>query len=428
MSTTCIAKTLTPSGRPDRIAMATQRIHEGGACRVAVSVVVIACAFLAGCATLPREPVPPELAANATVPQMHDVRAMAGARNGAMERDFLQSLKDESPEDFPADPDGVTRYPHLALSGGGSFGAFGAGFLRGWTATGRRPVFKVVTGVSTGALMAPFAFLGPRHDDVLHRLYTTTTRADVLASFSAAGVLFRHDSLARSTPLATLIERYVDAALLAEVASAHRSGRRLYIGTADLDSRGFVVWNMGLIATHGNAQALELFRKVMLASSSVPIVFPPVLVEVEAGGKRFDEMHVDGFIGANVFVNVGVLDTSSLYRMAGKPDAHDEIFVIHNGQLDPPPRPTARSFRGIATRVIESSGRSTIIGDLFREYAFAQRNGSSFYWVTIEPTITLGDPLAFDPVTMSELYAEGERAARRGPVWYTLPPGIGSPR
>lgn len=387
--------------------------------------VALACLFLGGCATLPRNAVPIELTGSASVRGMPDVRASAGRRSEAMERDFLQSLQDESAADFPPDANGETRYPHLALSGGGSFGAFGAGFLGGWTQTGRRPVFKVVTGVSTGALMAPFAFLGPRYDEVLRRLYMTTRRDDVLAGFSAAGIVFRHDSLARSDPLASLIELYVDASLLAEVAAAHRNGRRLYIGTANLDSREFVVWNMGLIATHGDAKALELFRTIMLASSSVPIVFPPVLVEVEAGGKLYDEMHVDGFIGANVFVNVGVLDTSHLYRTAGRTKARDEIFVIHNGQLDPPPRPAARSFRSIATRVIESSGRSTIIGDLFREYAFAQRNGSAFHWVTIDQEIELGDPLAFDPAQMARLIELGERAARRGPVWYTLPPGIG---
>jgi len=398
-------------------------------------VVAMLCAWLCACANLPRNAVPIELTEVAIVRGMPDVRASAGQRNEAMERDFLQSLQDESAADFPPDANGETRYPHLALSGGGSFGAFGAGFLGGWTTTGRRPVFKVVTGVSTGALMAPFAFLGPRYDEVLKQLYTTTTRSDVLAGISVGGVVFRHDSLARSEPLAELIARYVDASLLAQIAAAHRNGRRLYIGTANLDSREFVVWNMGLIATHAQAahadatqdreRALALFRRIMLASSSVPIVFPPVLIEVEAGGKVYDEMHVDGFIGANVFVNVGVLDTSRLYLAAGRTKARDEIFVIHNGQLDPPPQPAARSFRGIATRVIESSGRSTIIGDLFREYAFARRNGSAFHWVTIERGIELGDPLAFDPAEMLRLFELGERDARRGPVWYTLPPGIG---
>lgn len=380
--------------------------------------------LLPGCATLPRDPVPPQLVPSATIPGMPGVRATAGRPSAAMERDFLQSLKDESATDFPADASGATRYPYLALSGGGAYGAFGAGFLNGWTATGERPVFKIVTGVSTGALMAPFAYLGPRYDALLQRIYTTTTRDDIFTPLSPIAALLRRDSFAQSAPLAQLIERHVDAAVLSEVAQAHRQGRRLYMGTVDLDSRRFVVWNMGLIATHGNAQALEVFRKVMLASASIPIAFPPVLMEVEAGGRRYDEMHVDGFVGANVFVNVGVFDTSSLYQAAGRVNAHDDIFVIHNGQLAPPPGPTARSFRGIASRVIETSGRATIVGDLFREYAFAQRNGSGFHWVTIAPSITLGDPLAFDPDEMAELYAEGERAAHAQPVWFTLPPGI----
>jgi hypothetical protein len=388
----------------------------------------IAMLILSGCATAPREPVPPHLTATAVVPGMPGVRAESGRRSAAMEEDFLRSLQDESPADFPVGANGETRYPYLALSGGGAFGAFGAGFLHGWTATGQRPVFKIVTGVSTGALMAPFAFLGPRYDELLRRIYTTTTRDDIFTPRTALGALLSRESLAENAPLAALIERNVDAALLRDVADAHRNGRRLYMATVDLDSRRFVVWNMGLIATHDNAQGLELFRKVMLASSAIPIAFPPVMLEVQAGGNLYDEMHVDGVVGANVFVNVGVLDTASLYRKAGRQHAHEDIFVIHNGQLRAPPAPTQRSFRGIALRVIEVSGRSTIVGDLFREFAFAQRNGSGFHWITIDESVVLGDPLAFDPVAMEGLYAEGERAARTGPVWYTLPPGIGERR
>ena len=127
---------------------------------------------LAGCGTLTRNPVPPELTADASVPGMPDVRAWAGRASPAMERDLAQSFEQESTGDFPRGADGVVRYPHLALSGGGANGAFGAGFLNGWTETGRRPVFKMVTGVSTGALMAPFAFLGPSHDGALREFYT----------------------------------------------------------------------------------------------------------------------------------------------------------------------------------------------------------------------------------------------------------------
>ncbi|MBU8977415.1 patatin-like phospholipase family protein [Lysobacter sp. MMG2] len=379
---------------------------------------------LSGCATAPRAPVPPELTGSAVIPGMPGVRAESGRRSAAMEADFLQSIKDESPADFPVGANGETRYAYLALSGGGAYGAFGAGFLNGWTATGKRPAFKIVTGVSTGALMAPFAFLGTRYDEMLYRIYTTTTRDDVFTTRSAIGALLSRESLAQNAPLSALIARYVDANTLREIADAHRSGRRLYMATVDLDSRRFIVWNMGLIATHANEQALALFRQVMLASSAVPIAFPPVLLEVDVDGTRYDEMHVDGVVGANVFVHVGAIDTSSLYRTAGRMNAHEDIFVIHNGQLRAPPAPTQRSFRGIALRVIEVSGRATIVGDLFREFAFAQRNGSGFHWITIGESVVLGDPLAFDQEAMARWYAEGERVARAGPKWYTLPPGI----
>ena len=239
---------------------------------------------LAGCAALLRNPVPPELTPVASIPGMPDVRAWAGRVSPAMERDFAQSFEQEPPADFPRADDGVVRYPHLALSGGGANGAFGAGFLNGWSATGSRPVFKIVTGVSTGALMAPFAFLGPRYDAALHEFYTTTTTRDIFAIGSILSILIsllRGDSLADTGPLAALIARHVDAEFLRQVADAHDRGRRLYIGTVDLDSQAFVVWNMGLIAANGNAEALDLFRKVMLASASIPIVFPPVFFEVE---------------------------------------------------------------------------------------------------------------------------------------------------
>ena len=153
----------------------------------------------------------------ATIPDMPDVRAWAGRVSPAMERDFAQSFEQEPPADFPRGADGVVRYPHLALSGGGANGAFGAGFLNGWSATGSRPVFKIVTGVSTGALMAPFAFLGPQYDAALHEFYTTTTTRDIFAIGSILSILIsllRGDSLADTGPLAALIARHVDAEFL----------------------------------------------------------------------------------------------------------------------------------------------------------------------------------------------------------------------
>lgn len=387
---------------------------------------VLAClmAWLAGCATLPRNPVPPQLAETATIPGMPEVRAWAGRPNAAMERDFELSLQQESPDDFPPGPDGIIRYPHLALSGGGINGAFGAGFLNGWTKTGKRPKFKIVTGVSTGALMAPFAFLGSEYDAALHEFYTTTTTGDVFTIGSPLLALLRRDSLASTLPLEGLIERHIDARLLGQVADAHLHGRRLYMGTIDLDSRRFVIWNVGLIATYRTPEALALFRRVMLASSSIPVAFPPVMFEVEANGEQYDEMHVDGFVGANVFLNAGVFNPTVIYDRAGRDNAYEDIFVIHNGQLHSSPQPTERSLRGIAMRVIEIAGRAGMVGDLFREFTFAQRHNADFHWVTIDASVELPDPVVFDPEKMAALYDVGYRAALAGPVWLTRPPGI----
>jgi hypothetical protein len=384
-------------------------------------------AMLAGCGTLTRNPVPPDLTPVASIPGMPEVRAWAGRVSPAMERDFAQSFEQEPPADFPRADDGVVRYPHLALSGGGANGAFGAGFLNGWSATGSRPVFKIVTGVSTGALMAPFAFLGPPYDAALHEFYTTTTTRDLFDIGSILSILIsllRGDSLANAGPLAALIARHVDAEFLRKIADAHNRGRRLYIGTVDLDSQQFVVWNMGLIAASDRPEALELFRKVMFASASIPIAFPPVFFEVEADGRLYDEMHVDGAVAATVFLHGGVFRPSLIRERAGLGAGREYIVVIHNGQLITDPSPTPRSLRGITARVIEASGRAGVVGALFVIYAFAQREQASFQWVTIPQAVEIPGTEVFDPVKMTALYEVGYRTALAGPVWSVDPPGL----
>ena len=391
---------------------------------VAGIALVAAAGLLTGCGTLPRHPPPVELMSQAVIPDMPDVRAWAGRRSPAMERDLEESFRQESAADFLRGPDGYVRYPHLALSGGGPNGAFGAGFLNGWTKTGQRPVFKVVTGVSTGALMAPFAYLGPKHDDALREFYTTTTTADIFTqSRSLLRQLLSGESLADTGPLARLIARHVDAAFLEQIADAHKHGRRLYVGTVDLDSQQFVVWNMGLIAVSGRPEALDLFRKVVLASASVPVAFPPVFFEVEVQGQRYDEMHVDGAVAANVFYNGGVFSAPAARKRAGKDNGREDIFVIHNGQLGPVAAVTPRTLSGIALRVLDSAAKSAVVGDLFRIYAASVREDAGFHWVTLPDGIEISGNEFFDPVKMKQLYDIGFQAARGESVWDTLPPG-----
>jgi hypothetical protein len=384
---------------------------------------------LAGCGTLPRNALPAVAALDGQVPGFPEVRGWAFQGSSTLEQDLVRSFAQESPQDFPVDAKGTVRYPHLALSGGGANGAFGAGFLNGWTATGTRPVFKIVTGVSTGALMAPFAFVGPPYDRALREFYTTTSSRDIFLLGSTFGLLWQlmaGEALADTRPLQAMIERHVDEQLLRRVAEAHQRGRRLYVGTAYLDAPRFVVWNMGVIASSGRPDALALFRKVMLASASIPVAFPPVFFDVELtpGGPRYDEMHVDGGVGARVFLNGGVFRASVIRERGGQGgQGREDIFVIHNGQLIPPPEPVGRSLAQIAARSIDASGRTAVLGDLFRIFAYAQREEASFHWITIPPDVNMVGEETFDPVQMQQLYDLGLRMAAVREPWFTRPPG-----
>ena len=237
--------------------------------------------LLQGCATLkPRNPVPQDLESEVHVPGMPGVRAWGDEVSEVFTAFALESIKQEKAalgKDFTKKP-----AHFLALSGGGDDGAFGAGVLCGWTAHGDRPQFKLVTGISTGALIAPFAFLGSSYDDTLRHLYTSITSEDIFRMKSLLTVLWR-DSIADTAPLARQLEHYVDEALLAEVAAEHKKGRRLIIGTTQLDAQRLVLWNMGAIAASGDPEAIKLFRKIMLTSASIPAAFPPQYIRVEQG-------------------------------------------------------------------------------------------------------------------------------------------------
>ncbi len=164
----------------------------------------------------------------------------------------------------------------------------------------------------------------------------------------------------------------------------------------------------------------------MLASASIPIAFPPVFFDVEADGQRFDEMHVDGGVGARVF-SVGGLFRASLVRQRGGlggAEVREDIFVIHNGQLFSAPRPTRRTVLGIAMRVLDASSHSAVHGDLWRIHATALYQRAGFHWVTIPDGTEIAGEETFDPVQMRALYDVGYRSALAGPVWETRPPGF----
>jgi Patatin-like phospholipase len=312
----------------------------------------------------------------------------------------------------------------LALSGGGSDGAFGAGVLAGWTAKGTRPEFDLVTGVSTGALTAPFAFLGPRYDDALKKVFTESTTHDIALARPVRGLL-GGESLASNAPLAKVVAHYVNESFLQEVATQHKRGRRLLIGTTNLDAQRPVVWDMGQIAVSGHPGSLELFRKVLLASAAIPAVFPPGFVEVAANGSVYEEMHVDGGATREVFLLPTQFMTKNIDPSLGINPIR-RAYIIRNGRVDPEWKAVKPRTLSIAGRSISTLIKNQGIGDLYQLYLFAQRNGISYNLIYIPGDFPDTSTQAFDPVYMTRLFDVGYQLGSQGNSWRKVPPDWGN--
>lgn len=311
----------------------------------------------------------------------------------------------------------------LALSGGGAYGAYSAGVLAGWTEAGTRPSFDVVTGVSTGALVATLAFLGPDYDPFLKRFYTTVTDKDVYDRKSDIAALFS-DSFRESKPLAKLIEAVVDPKLLKAIAAEHAKGRRLYVGTTHLDARRLVVWDMGEIASRGTTADLGLFRQVLLASASIPGFFPPVPINVEVDGKPAEELHVDGGVTASVFFRPPHVPRGRLKRLGDRPLEGSNMYIVVAGKLYADPGCVERRLIPIAADSISALLYSKTRGDLFQLYALALATGMNYRMTAVPPELDVPrDATSFEPAVMSWLYEVGREQAKAGNGWRTTPPG-----
>jgi hypothetical protein len=292
--------------------------------------------------------------------------------------------------------------PWLVLSTGGEEGAFGAGFLNGWSQSGTRPQFAAVTGVSTGALMAVYAFAGAKYDEELHANYTTITASDIFEVGATP------ESLTDTWPLGQLINKRVTPELLADVASEHQKGRRLFVMTTNLDAGRTVVWNMGVIAARGDEAALKLFRQILLASASVPGVFPPVYIRVEANGRAFEEMHADGGVNGPLFFG----PESYLLPGSAKRLPATSLYVIVNGKLTAdfymPERNTAAILGRSITLALKTGGRL----ELLLAGLAAQRAGIGFNLTYVDSDFDQVGRGLFDPTYMNALYDYGVAQAR----------------
>ena len=309
----------------------------------------------------------------------------------------------------------------LAISGGGSNGAFAAGLLCGWTVHGTRPEFRVVSGVSVGAIVAPFAFLGSKYDDLLREMTFSATDNNAFRKKLPTAVL-TGGSLADNDPLRHYLGRYVDGDLLRSIAAEHVKGRRLYVATTNLDACRPVYWDMGAIASSGSPRALRLFQEVILASTAAPVFYPPSYIEVEHEGKTYDEMHVDGGVTGQILLYGQALTTQEVVPDA--PKRHATYYIIRNGRLSRDYEPVEPRIGSIALRSFNRLNQAQAVGDLWQAYATCWRDAMDFRLAAIPDDVPLRARGIFDAQTVGELFDRGYALAHDGYPWAAKPPGV----
>ena len=387
-------------------------------------------AITTGCGRLRhRNPVPESLVYKAELPDFGDIRItldphFAEDPKGYSQQlgPFFQSVQQAAAKDAKCCDKELVL---LSLSGGGENGAFGAGILNGWTASGTRPTCDIVTGISTGALQAPFAFLGKDYDASL-KVYSTIRPDDVFRKRPLGKILQARDAVADFTPLSNLIARLFGENELRAVAHEYNRGRLLLIGTTNLEAQQVVIWNMGAIAASGHPGALDLFRKVMIASASIPVAVPPVYFNVEVDGERYDEMHVDGGVMTQVY-GVSLLKYAAVawrkagYKVAGR------VYIIRNSHVTPKWEIVEPRLSKIAGRSMSTLIKNQGLGDIWRAYGVSNAEGYDFNHIAIPLSYKAVAKEPFDPSYMKALYDYGFEMAREGlkwdkkPLYFTLP-------
>jgi predicted patatin/cPLA2 family phospholipase len=380
----------------------------------AVATLALSAVLLGGCATAPRTPFTAADEAAAFPAGPNPIRYWADAPVSAFQGASRRAV-----------PQKGLPFTYLALSGGGGSGAYGAGLLNGWTESGARPQFTIVSGVSTGALIAPFAFLGPAYDDTLKRMYTSGDAEALISKANPLRAIFG-DGLVGSGPLRQLVERYLSNDLIDAIAREDQKGRRLLVVTTDLDAQRAVVWDMGAIAEAGGPKAFKLFRDVLAASASIPVVFAPQLIDVEANGHSFQEMHVDGTVSAPIFTlpDAILFGGKRVVARGTRPD----LYVIVNRRIDPSFEVVPNQVEAIAAHSFSTMNRVGIKAVLAQTYTVASRDGFAFHFSYIGKDFPDRGGTGFETDTMRQLYQYGYEKARSGSFWLTKPSQVEEPR
>lgn len=295
----------------------------------------------------------------------------------------------------------------LTLSGGGINGAYGAGFLVGWTQSGKRPEFEVVTGISVGAIMAPLAFLGSTYDDRLKVVFSSLTEAtNPAADFISA--VFGAPSILSNAPVLSAIRQVVDEKVLNDIAKAHREGRRLYIGTTNLDAQRPVVWDIGAIANSTLPNRMQLIHNIILASAAVPGVFPPILVDVAAQGHSFNELHVDGGVTQQVLLMPGGY---------GKLGRNAKLYVIFNGVVEPTRDTVQISSVSLLQRTVPTMLKYLGRANLAELASSAKESGVNYRVTAIPAEFPESDSLFGSSQWLEMLYGYGLQSGKAG-AWH----------
>ncbi|TDR76211.1 patatin-like phospholipase family protein [Photobacterium lutimaris] len=306
---------------------------------------------------------------------------------------------------------------YLALSGGGFNGAFSAGILTAWTEQGDRPTFDIVTGISTGAIVSVFAFLGSEYDDVLTELYTETDFND-LFSYRNIFSLVRHQSILDTSPFEKKVRQIVNDDLVTEIANQSRSGRNLIIGTTNIDNQRLALWNISRIAEHGTPQATALIQELIIASSSIPGAFPARKILFELGGQQFDELHVDGGVVRQVFFAPSWVDLRDV-------GVEQNLYVIRNGSLKSEFQPVSHRLSHISERAISTLMLNQGIGDVEHIYHNARQQGMKFNLAYIDEDFQ--PPQEASPYSdefMTGLFEYSYEKMLEREAWQSLPPSL----
>ncbi len=376
---------------------------------------------LTGCATsVTHSPVPEKLISKSTVIHSPSIRFWGDEvpDNFRKTHNIVEWLKQRSQHWDKNISTPVINF--LALSGGGEDGSFAAGVITGWTRHGDRPEFDVVTGVSAGALAAPFVFLGAEYDDMLFDVYSNLGQEDIYRTQIFSG-LFGGSAILDTRPLKNLISKYLTAEILDLISKQHLKGRRLWIGTTNLDAGRLVIWDIGEIALSGKPNALDLVHNILLASSAVPGFFPPVNINVTAENQHFTELHVDGGVTRQAFLYPPQIVETELVE-AVENRIERRLYIIRNGRSQAIYEPVKTSLYSIALKSLSMTIENKAVGDLYRIYEITSRDGIDYNLAIIPKSFDLKPKEAFDPEYTKALFNIGYELAKDGYPWDKAPP------